>query len=73
MVPTAAWRRSNGPKGSLLRFTADPEGRVLRVDTSTGATVQYTYGGEALTAVQVNGGPVLRYTYDAKGALSAHR
>jgi RHS repeat-associated protein len=60
----------NGPKGSFLRLTADPEGRVMRVDASTGAMVQYTYVGEALTAVQVNGGPALRYAYDTKGALS---
>ena len=42
----------------------------MRVETSTGGAVRYGYTGGNLTEVQVNGGPVLRYAYDASGALT---
>jgi len=61
--------RIEGPKESFLQLTADSQGRVVRVETSTGATVRYAYANDDLSEVQVNGGPSIRYTYDSSGNL----
>ncbi|MBA3355001.1 MAG: RHS repeat protein [Pyrinomonadaceae bacterium] len=60
--------RVEGPGGSFLSFTTDSAGRAIRVQSSTGATVNYAYDKDNLIEVAVNGGPALRYGYDAKGS-----
>jgi RHS repeat-associated protein len=62
--------RIDGPRASFIEFTADALGRVTRVATSSSAAVRYGYAGDNLSEVQVNGGPILRYAYDARGALT---
>ena len=61
--------RAAGPGGSSLRFITDPAGKLVRVDSSTGAAAAYRYAGDSLAEVQVNGGPVTRYSYDAQHRL----
>jgi RHS repeat-associated protein len=61
--------RVEGSSGSFLSFTSDASGQVIRVEGSTGAAVRYAYDDDNLTEVQVNGGPLLRYGYNAKGLL----
>jgi RHS repeat-associated protein len=74
-IITVRWSPSNrlarieGPKGTWLRLTVRKDGRMETIEASSGAKVQYTYAGDALVAVAVNGGPALRYGYDANGAL----
>lgn len=66
-TPQGRLARVEGPGGSFISFTADPAGNAIRASSSTGAIVRYAYNKDDLVEVQVNGGPALRYGYDAGG------
>ena len=67
------------PQGKLIRvessgkaslsFVTDSSGYVVKVESSSGAEVRYTYDKDDLIEVRINGGVPLRYGYDAKGSL----
>jgi YD repeat-containing protein len=59
-----------GPRKQSLKFASDPQGRVVRIESSTGDLIVYQYTKEELTQVQVNGASPIRYHYDANGLLS---
>lgn len=61
--------RVEGSDGSFFIFTTDVAGRAIRVEGSTGEAVRYAYDNDNLTEVQINGGPLLRYGYNATGSL----
>ena len=62
--------RIEGPRKHALQFASDPQGRLVRIESSTGDLIAYQYTKEELTQVQVNGAPPIGYHYDANGWLS---
>ena len=61
--------RIDGPKGQYFKIETDSSGHIIRVSTSSGSFIRYTYQAEKLTEVQVNEGPIQRYQYDEAGNL----
>jgi RHS repeat-associated protein len=67
--PAGRLARVEGSGDAWLRFRVNAAGQLAGVDSSTGATATYGYNGGKLTEVQINGGPVTRYSYDAEHRL----
>lgn len=61
--------RVEGPGNAFMSFITDSSGHVVRVESSSGADVRYTYAKDDLIEVRINGGAPLRYGYDVKGSL----
>ena len=62
-------KRVDGPMGAFLDFTVDEKGRVTKVESSFDTVVVYSYFGDALAEVRIDGGPPERYTYDESTLL----
>jgi RHS repeat-associated protein len=68
-TPQGKLSRVEGSGKASLSFVTDSLGHVVRVESSSGAEVRYTYDKDDLIEVRINGGAPLRYGYDAKGSL----
>jgi len=62
--------RIDGPKKHFLKISSDPQGRIVRIESSNQDTVAYEYSGDDLTAVRINGAAPVRYRYDANGFIA---
>jgi RHS repeat-associated protein len=67
--PQGRLTRVQGPRQTSIDLTYDSNGRIIRAAASTGESSEYSYRGDALAQVSVNGGAPTRYAYDARGAL----
>ena len=62
--------QATGPAGSFIRFITDDAGKLVRAQTSSGIELLYEYSGDRLSRIQLEGGPSVRYSYDADGFLT---
>ena len=62
--------RIDGPHRSFLQFVLDDTGRVTRVRSSNGSSVQYDFHDAQLAKVSADHGGSVSYLYDAEGLLS---
>ena len=67
--PDKRLARIEGPRKQSLTFASDPQGRIVRIESSTGDLITYQYTKEELTQVQVNGAAPIRYHYDPSGFI----
>jgi len=61
--PDGRLARLDGPRGGFLQLIADKDGRLTRVESSTGAAVSYRYTGGELTEVEDARRRTTRYTF----------
>lgn len=59
-----------GPRGNSMRLMVRPDGRLARVETSTGEVATYTYENGELAGCETTRSPRVQYRYDPEGRLS---
>ncbi|MBC7818143.1 MAG: PASTA domain-containing protein, partial [Planctomycetaceae bacterium] len=62
--------RVEGPFQSFLNFVTDAEGRLTRIESSTGAMARYDYEEPAPAKAQARDESTVGYGYDASGMLT---
>jgi len=62
-------QRIEGPEGAFLKFTRDDKGLLTSIESSTGTVARYGYDKSALTEIQINNNPPIKYAYNNKGDL----
>jgi YD repeat-containing protein len=70
--PAGNLERIDGPFHAFLRFTSNSNGRLIRIESSTGAAVHYNYGGKT-NSPPAGADRLVTYVYDATGNLKQIR